>query len=258
MKNYIYLLVFMSLSSCFVKESNDVRSFEVSNSEETRGKTSIDEQERIRQEEEARIALENAKASFIETKSELEIAYQQGRSSEIQLKEREYEESLKKIKSLDEEFIDQNPPSISEERKMQIAYDNAMERNSAFALKSLLDEYPNHPKKKSIEDRIIELEVDDIFRDNTTGQLPAADRLRGNSTQTSSVSITNDTGCELTLRYVGVTNKKIIIPIGRTQKVSLSSGNYRVTASACGANYAGSEILDGEYSSTFYITRNRY
>jgi hypothetical protein len=50
----------------------------------------------------------------------------------------------------------------------------------------------------------------------------------------------------------------ITIPEGSTRSVSLSSGNYRVAATACGHNYAGSENLTGDYTSTFYISTTRY
>jgi hypothetical protein len=50
----------------------------------------------------------------------------------------------------------------------------------------------------------------------------------------------------------------IEIPSGGTSTVYLSSGTYKIAASACGANYAGTESLSGSYGSTFYISRTRY
>jgi hypothetical protein len=43
----------------------------------------------------------------------------------------------------------------------------------------------------------------------------------------------------------------ILIPVGSTRSVNLSSGSYKIAASACGANYASSRKPTGEYGSTF-------
>ncbi|GAW88673.1 hypothetical protein FPC840_390011 [Flavobacterium psychrophilum] len=36
------------------------------------------------------------------------------------------------------------------------------------------------------------------------------------------------------------------------------SGEYRIAASACGSNYAGTESLQGSYSTKYYITTTRF
>ena len=72
------------------------------------------------------------------------------------------------------------------------------------------------------------------------------------------LKITNNTGCSLTVRYSGADVKMIEIPNGGTRRVNLSSGTYKVAASACGENYAGTESLQGSYSSSFYIETRRY
>jgi hypothetical protein len=138
------------------------------------------------------------------------------------------------------------------------AFQNAQAFNSPRVWKQFLDDYPNHPQTSSIREKIIDLEVDEIFGDRATGRLPSFDRIGGGYSSTSSISIENDTGCELTVRYSGPDKRIIEIPIGETKRISLSSGSYRIAASACGANYAGTEQLFGNYSSSYYISRTRY
>ncbi len=141
---------------------------------------------------------------------------------------------------------------------MQKAYDDALSSNSSYAWKRFLDEYPDHPNKSSIKEKIIRLEVDEILGDRETGRMPSFDNYSTSYSSNSSVEITNNTGCNLTVRYSGVEAKLIEIPSGGTRTVYLSSGTYKIAASACGANYAGTESLHGSYGSTFYISRTRY
>lgn len=141
---------------------------------------------------------------------------------------------------------------------MQKAYDNAVIENSSYAWKSFLEDYPNHRNASAIRDKIIRLEVDEIMGDRNTGQMPSFNQYGFSSSSYSTVEITNNTGCSLTVRYSGVDVKMIEIPQGGTRRVNLSSGTYKVAASACGANYAGTENLSGSYSSSFYIETRRY
>lgn len=141
---------------------------------------------------------------------------------------------------------------------MQKAYDEAVNSNSSYAWKRFLEDYPDHPNKSSIKEKIIRLEVDEILGDRETGRMPSFDNYSTSYSSNSSVEITNNTGCNLTVRYSGVEAKMIEIPSGGTRTVYLSSGTYKIVASACGANYAGTESLHGSYGSTFYISRTRY
>lgn len=141
---------------------------------------------------------------------------------------------------------------------MQKAYDAAVSQNSASTWKGFLETYPNHPEASEIKKRIIRLEVDEISGDRETGQMPTFTQLNSNYSSTSNVRITNNTGCDLTVRYSGPDAQVVVISAGSTESMSLPSGSYKVAASACGANYAGTESLQGEYSSSFYITTSRY
>lgn len=171
--------------------------------------------------------------------------------------------------SVSEKYISQYPKgkyiskanARKEELKilnMQKAYDNAESENSSYVWKRFLEDYPNHRNASAIRDKIICLEVDEIMGNRNTGQMPTFNQYGYSGSSSSSVEITNNTGCSLTVRYSGVDVKMIEIPQGGTRRVNLSSGTYKVAASACGENYAGTENLSGSYSSTFYIETRRY
>jgi hypothetical protein len=140
----------------------------------------------------------------------------------------------------------------------QKSYDVALNQNTSYGWKKFLDGYPNHDEAASIRKKIIRLEVDEISGDRETGQIPSFNQYNSSYSSNSSVAISNNTGCELTVRYSGPDAEMITVPSGGTRTVSLSSGSYKIAASACGANYAGTESLHGEYGSTFYITTSRY
>ena len=137
-------------------------------------------------------------------------------------------------------------------------YDNAVTENTSSAWKKFIENYPNHPQAYAIKRKIIRLEVDEILGNSQTGAMPASQQYGNGHSSNSTVEIKNDTGCELTVRYSGPDVKMITISAGSSQTVYLSSGSYRVAASACGSNYGGSEDLHGKYGSSFYISHSRY
>ena len=138
------------------------------------------------------------------------------------------------------------------------AYESAKRKNSSYAWESFLKDYPSHWDKSNIKRKIISLKVDEIMGDRNTGQLPSFSQTNYGYSSTSSVTIENDTGHELTVRYSGPSVKMIVIPRGGTKTTSLSSGSYKIAASAGGLHYGGRESLSGSYSSTYYITTSRY
>lgn len=141
---------------------------------------------------------------------------------------------------------------------MQKAYDEALNQKTSYGWKKFLDDYPNHYEAAAIRKKIIRLEVDEISGNSETGQIPTFNQYNTSYSSYSSVEITNSTGCELTVRYSGPDAEIITIPSGGKRKVNLSSGSYKIAASACSANYAGTQNLQGEYGSTFYITTTTY
>lgn len=137
-------------------------------------------------------------------------------------------------------------------------YQEAMAANSAKKWKDYLQDYPNDPRRKDIENTIIQLEVNDIFSGDH-GEMPSFDRISDVSMEVSSVEVKNDTRYTLTLRYSGIDIKKVVIPAGNTMNVDLKSGFYRVTASVDAynvRNYAGTETLNGEYEVVYYISNH--
>lgn len=138
------------------------------------------------------------------------------------------------------------------------AYETAKRKNTSYAWKNFLKEYPKHWDKYNIKQKIIKLEVDEIMRTEGTGRLPSFSQTNYGYSSTSSVTIKNDTRYQLTVRYSGKSIKKIVIPIGGTRTTKLSSGVYKIAASAGGLHYAGRENLSGSYTSTYYITSSYY
>ena len=138
------------------------------------------------------------------------------------------------------------------------SYEIAKRKNSSYAWERFLKDYPNHWDKTNIKSKIISLKVDEIMGDRNTGQLPSFSQTNYGYSSTSSVTIENDTGHELTVRYSGPSVKMIVIPRGGTKTTSLSSGSYKIAASAGGLHYGGRESLSGSYSSTYYISTTRY
>lgn len=142
------------------------------------------------------------------------------------------------------------------EQKENELYAEALKVNDAKTWKNFVTMYPDHPKNKQIEDKIIELEVNEIFA-GTYGEIPSSSQTGVANYVSSDISIKNDTPYTLTIRYSGKENKRLNISSGETQKVILKSGQYRVTASVSAAtvsNYAGRESLNGSYSSSYYIS----
>lgn len=141
---------------------------------------------------------------------------------------------------------------------MKREYESALSQNTSSDWKTFLTNYPDHADAAEIKRRIIQLEVDEILGYKETGKMPTFNEYQSNYSSNSVVEIKNNTRCELTVRYSGPDVKMIVIPEGESQSVYLSSGDYKIVATACGTNYAGIENLHGSYGSTFYITTSRY
>lgn len=145
------------------------------------------------------------------------------------------------------------------EAEEESAFANATQQKSSTVWRSFLESHPNRKDAAEIKRLIIALEVDEIMGSAETGKLPTSEKTNYDTYSSSSqITISNETGCELVVRYSGSDIKMISIPVGATETVSLSSGDYRVAASACGSNYGGVEELQGNYSSRYYIVRSRY
>jgi hypothetical protein len=154
-------------------------------------------------------------------------------------------------------FIDSTAVSTFEDdnnTSRELTYEEAIETNSIYDLKEFINNNPNHDNIDLLNKRLIDLEVEEIYNDKNTGEMPISEKIGSNNSSVSSISISNDTSCELIIRYSGNDSKMISIPANKTRSLSIQSGSYRVTASACGYNYAGNESLRGDYTSKYYIS----
>lgn len=140
------------------------------------------------------------------------------------------------------------------ETPKELTYEEAIVTNSIFDLKEYINKNPSHENIDLLNKRLIDLEVEKIYNDKNTGEMPTSEKIGSYNSTTSTVSISNDTSCELIIRYSGQDSKMISIPANQTRSLSIQSGSYRITASACGYNYAGSESLSGNYTSSYYIS----
>lgn len=161
-----------------------------------------------------------------------------------------------KFKSEAEKIIKQNDSLIWSSEKL--AWAEALNKNNSTTYNKFLEYFPKSKNYEKAKLNAIQKEVDEIFNDDKTGKLPESELRNKNNSKYSEVTISNDTGCELIVRYSGQSVRKFILDVGETKTFSLYSGEYRVAASACGSNYAGSESLSGDYSSKFYIRTVRY
>lgn len=143
------------------------------------------------------------------------------------------------------------------EQPKELTYSEAIKTTSVSDLKLFIENNPQHTKIKKLKIRLIDLEVDEISRNESTGQMPQSEKTSSSNSETSKIEITNDTSCELEVRYSGRDSKMIVIQSRQTQTISILSGDYRVTASACDSNYAGTETLSGNYQSSYYIATTR-
>lgn len=140
------------------------------------------------------------------------------------------------------------------ETPKELTYEEAIVTNSIFDLKEYMNKNPSHENIDLLNKRLIDLEVEKIYNDKNTGEMPTSEKIGSYNNTISTVSISNDTSCELIIRYSGIDSKMISIPANQNRSLSIQSGSYRITASACGYNYAGSESLSGDYSSKYYIS----
>ncbi len=143
---------------------------------------------------------------------------------------------------------------VIDEPIRELTYEEALATYSMNDLEKFIKENPNHADINKLKARLIDLEVDQIFQDKNTGKMPTSDKVGESNSGISEVSIKNDTSCELIVRYSGIDSKMISIPENQSRSISMKSGDYKVTATACGESYSGIEYLSGKYSSSYYIS----
>lgn len=142
------------------------------------------------------------------------------------------------------------------------AWKKAIQSNTMEYYNKYLSLYPNGTHSAQAKQKIIDLEVSDVFASGNYGQLPSMDRTGYSNSTYSTVSVRNDTQYTLTLRYSGVESKKIVISPHSSRSVQLKSGSYRIVASVNASNvrnFAGhEELTGGSYDVSYYIQTSRY
>ena len=134
-------------------------------------------------------------------------------------------------------------------------WDWVREQDDLDHYKRFITAFPRHTEKEWIEKRIIDLEVKKIAA-GEFGEMPKAQPLSYGGAA-AEVTVENQTGYVLTVRYSGPDSKKLVIPVGATHSVSLPPGDYQIAASVSAANvsnYYGKDTMKGgKYSSNFFI-----
>ena len=142
------------------------------------------------------------------------------------------------------------------------AWKKVLKGGTLELLEKYLSLYPNGAHSTQAKQKIIDLEVSDVFASGNYGQLPSMDKTGYSNSTYSTVSVRNDTQYTLTLRYSGVESKKIVISPHSSRSVQLKSGSYRIVASVNASNvrnFAGrEELTGGSYDVSYYIQTSRY
>jgi len=169
------------------------------------------------------------------------------------------------LNGLIREFADTPLAEYAERRLHEFYFDLQWlsAKRSIAAYREHLRLYPDSPYRAEVEKRIIDLEVAEIMANNP-GALPPSTLVAPANAygSTAEISIQNNTGYELTVRYSGNESRRIIIPVNGSQTIQLQSGSYKVAASVDAVrvrNYAGTEnIQPARYQNQFYIDSSTY
>jgi hypothetical protein len=140
----------------------------------------------------------------------------------------------------------------------QSAYNNAVSVNTPYVWTKFIEDYPDRYDIDEIKKKIIRAEIAEILSSSNVSSLPSSYQTDNGYSENSTVSITNNTGYLLTVRYSGPDVTSVAIPAGGTRTVYLSSGTYQVGATAGSASCGGTESLHGSYTSSYTITTSRY
>lgn len=170
-------------------------------------------------------------------------------------------ESEQQLRAFSREFAGTPLKELADRRIAELYYDlNWLAgKNSIAAYQHHLALYPASPYRAQIEKRIIDLEVADILASNP-GRLPPSVLIgpASSALTLAEVTIQNDTGYELTLRYSGAESRKLVLGVSAKQTVHLPPGSYIVTASADKArnvqSFAGRKTFEANiYTDRYYI-----
>lgn len=136
------------------------------------------------------------------------------------------------------------------------AWARACELDSKESYQKYVAIYPNGAHRPQASQRLIDLQVDDIF-DSDHGNLPRMNRVsEDEDSPTSTITVENGTRYPLTVMYSGEDSRSIVISPGFKGTVSLPNGQYRIAASVPAVNvrpFAGRETFRGGSYEVCYV-----
>lgn len=141
------------------------------------------------------------------------------------------------------------------------AWKEAQKLNTIFAYKKYIQLYPKGKYAKKAENKIIDLEVADVFAGDY-GELPKMDKVSYESGSRTYITVENNTSYTLTLLYSGAESKRLVLKPQASSSISLKNGVYKIAASVNASDvrkYAGTENFNGgSYEGCYYISYTRY
>lgn len=141
------------------------------------------------------------------------------------------------------------------------AWKTANSTNSISGYEDYLERYPKGKHSSMANKRLIDLEVDRVFRGDH-GTLPNMTKDGYTGGGSSHIYVGNETQYTLTLLYSGTESKKLVILPYSNNSIRLKNGQYRISAMVDELSvrpYAGKENIQGsDYSVKYYIQTTRY
>jgi outer membrane protein assembly factor BamD (BamD/ComL family) len=158
---------------------------------------------------------------------------------------------------------DYNYRKLADEKLSSLEYETWSNANTVKKVNEYLNAYPYGKYSKEAEKRLIDLEVEAIFKGDY-GKLPPMNKnYYGGYSSNNKIEVYNNTAYTLTVLYSGPESKKIVLSPKQKTSVTLINGNYKIAASVNSSsvsNYAGKENLSGgDYDVEYYIvTTSKY
>lgn len=162
----------------------------------------------------------------------------------------------KRLKAIEKQMNDR----MWEEEKT--AWEKASGLGTKEAYRKYLAKYPDGEHATEARSRIIDIEVNDIFRESHN-KLPQLQLVRSDpDSPASTISIHNETGMPLTVMFSGTDSKTVVIGPGMKGSVTVTNGIYKIAASVPSAGirpFAGESTFSGGYYEVgFWIVRGAY
>ena len=176
------------------------------------------------------------------------------------------EEPVSKVESrraeLSLEYKQQKQKKADEEKygTDDRAWNTTKSLNTVAAYNEYLRRYPRGKYVNAANKKIIDLEVEQIVNSGIYGELPPSQKISQGTGNTNTIHIHSQCDRDITIMYSGAVSKKIELSPYGYQTITLTSGSYKVVATAFGVTpFYGTETLTGgEYSAEYYIITTRH